>query len=65
VTNGFLDDVAVEKVPVWEKEFHKYLDSTAKDAIKLIAEKKELTEDVVQKLESAIKEFKEVYQNGN
>ena len=65
VTNGFLDDVAVEKVPVWEKEFHKYLDSSAKGAINLIAEKKELSDEVVEKLQSAIKEFKEVYQNGN
>lgn len=65
VTNGFLDDVAIEKVAVWEKDFHKYLDSSAQAVLKLITEKKELTDEVVQKLESAIKEFKEIYQNGN
>jgi F-type H+-transporting ATPase subunit alpha len=64
VTNGFLDDVAVEKVPNWEKDFHKYLLSSQKDVLQLIAEKKELSDEVIAKLEKAIKEFKEVYQNG-
>jgi F-type H+/Na+-transporting ATPase subunit alpha len=63
VTNGFLDDVAVENVQSWEKDFHKYLSSSQKEVLKLIAEKKELAEDIVKKLEKAIKEFKEIYQN--
>ncbi|MDQ1284419.1 MAG: F-type H+/Na+-transporting ATPase subunit alpha [Patescibacteria group bacterium] len=64
VTNGFLDDVAVEKVSQWENDFHKYLKSSQKEVLSLIAEKKELSDDVVAKLEKAIGEFKEVYQNG-
>jgi F-type H+-transporting ATPase subunit alpha len=63
VTNGFLDDVDVAKVKDWEKDFHKYLMSSQKDALKLIAEKKELSDEVIAALEKAIKEFKEVYQN--
>ncbi|TSD01867.1 MAG: F-type H+-transporting ATPase subunit alpha [Parcubacteria group bacterium Athens0714_25] len=65
LTNGFLDDVAVEKVKAWENDFHKYLKSSAKDVLEMIAQKKELSDDVVASLEKAIKEFKEVYQNGN
>lgn len=65
LTNGFLDDVAVEKVKSWETDFHKYLKTSAKDVLKLVSDKKELTEDVVAALEKAIKDFKEVYQNGN
>jgi F-type H+-transporting ATPase subunit alpha len=64
VTKGFLDDVEVAKVKDWEKDFHKYLDSSAKDVLDLIREKKELSDEVVEKLERAIGEFKEVYQNG-
>ncbi|MDR3583043.1 MAG: F0F1 ATP synthase subunit alpha [Candidatus Pacebacteria bacterium] len=64
-TNGFLDDVAVEKVGAWERDFQKYLNSSAKAVLDLIREKKELSKEVVLKLEKAIKEFKEVYQNGN
>ncbi len=65
VINGFLDDVAVEQVSKWERDFHKYLDSSAKPVMELITEKKDLTDEVVERLVGAIKEFKEVYQNGN
>lgn len=65
VTNGFLDDVAVEKVQEWERDFHKYLNSSQKEVLKLIAEKKELSNEIVSKLDKSIKEFKEIYQNGN
>lgn len=63
VTKGFLDDVEVEKVRDWEKDFHKYMNSTGKEVLKKIAEKKELSDEIVAVLEKAIKEFKEVYQN--
>jgi len=62
LTNGFLDDVAVEKVRDWENDFHKYLQSNAKEVLELIAKEKELKENVVVALEKAIKEFKETYQ---
>jgi F-type H+-transporting ATPase subunit alpha len=65
VINGFLDDVAVENVAKWERDFHKYLDSSAKPVMDLISEKKDLTDEVVERLVGAIKEFKEVYQNGH
>ena len=65
LTNGFLDDVEVEKVKTWETDFHKYLKTSAKDVLKFIADKKELTDDVISKLEKTIKDFKEIYQNGN
>ncbi|MFZ2975567.1 MAG: F0F1 ATP synthase subunit alpha [Candidatus Moraniibacteriota bacterium] len=64
LTNGFIDDVAVEKIRTWETDFQKYLNSSAKEVLTLIAEKKELTEDVIEKLEKAIKDFKDIYQNG-
>jgi F-type H+-transporting ATPase subunit alpha len=62
LTNGLVDDVAVEKIKTWEVDFHKYLETSGKEVLTLIAEKKELTEDVVKALEKAIKEFKETYQ---
>jgi F-type H+-transporting ATPase subunit alpha len=62
LANSFLDDVKIEEIRSWEADFHKYLDSQAKETIKLIAEKKELSDDVIAALEKAIKEFKEVYQ---
>ena len=62
LANGFVDDVEVEKIREWENDFHKYLDAQAKDVIKLIEEKKELTEEVISALDKAIKEYKETYQ---
>ncbi|PIR73407.1 MAG: F0F1 ATP synthase subunit alpha [Candidatus Moranbacteria bacterium CG10_big_fil_rev_8_21_14_0_10_35_21] len=63
LTNGFVDDVAVEEIQKWENDFHKYLKGSGKETLKLIIEKKELTEEVVKALEKSIKEFKEVYTN--
>ncbi len=65
LTNGFLDDVAVEKIKNWENDFQKFMKAEKKEVLKLIADKKELTDDMAMKLEKAIKEFKEIYQNGN
>ena len=65
LTNGFIDDVAQEKVKAWENDFQKYMKSGGKAALELIKEKKELSDEVVASLEKAIKEFKEVYQNGH
>lgn len=62
LANGFVDDVPVEEIRTWEADFHKYLDTQAKEAVTMIAEKKELSDEVVTALEKAIKEFKEVYQ---
>lgn len=61
LTNGFVDDVEVEKVRKWEADFHKYMNTQQKKFMQELAEKKELTEEIVGKLEKAIKEFKETY----
>ena len=63
LTNGYLDDVAVEKVQNWEAEFHKYMKDMKRDVLELIKEKKELTEEVENALKKAIEEYKEVYGN--
>ncbi len=56
--NGFLDDVAVEQIRDFEDGFHKFLDEQAGDVIKLLTDKKELSEEVVVVLEKAIKDYK-------
>jgi F-type H+/Na+-transporting ATPase subunit alpha len=63
LTNGYVDDVPVEKVQKWEAEFHKYMKDMKSDVLKLIKEKKELTEEVEGALKKAIEEYKEVYGN--
>jgi F-type H+-transporting ATPase subunit alpha len=61
LTNGYLDDVPVAGVQKWESEFHKYMKDMKSDVLGIIKEKKELTEDVEEKLKKAIEEYKEVY----
>ncbi len=65
LTNGYIDDVPVEKVQKWEAEFHKYMKDMKSDVLKLIKEKKELTEKVEGVLKKAIEEYKEVYGNNS
>lgn len=63
LVGGYLDDVAVENVQKWEEEFHRFMKDMKSDVLKLIAEKKELTEKVEGALKKAIEEYKEVYGN--
>jgi len=65
LTNGYIDDVPVADVQKWEAEFHKYMKDMKSDILKLIKEKKELTDDVEKKLTKAIGEYKEVFGNNN
>jgi F-type H+-transporting ATPase subunit alpha len=60
LANGFLDDVEVSTVRDWENNFHKFMNSQKKEVLQMIAEKKELTDEVVKALEGAIKSFKEM-----
>ena len=56
--NGFLDDVPVEKIADFEKDMYKYIENNS-DVYKEISEKGELTDAVVEKLEKAIRDFKD------
>jgi F-type H+-transporting ATPase subunit alpha len=58
VTQGYLDDVAPEKVAEWENGFHKYLNSTRQDVLGAIKEKKVLDEAEEKILRGAIEEYK-------
>ncbi|MDR4507150.1 MAG: F0F1 ATP synthase subunit alpha [Candidatus Brocadiaceae bacterium] len=59
--NGFLDDIAVEKVRTFEKEFLQFMrEKYASIGIEVL-EKKKLDQELTQKLEGAIKEFKGIF----
>ncbi|PID52791.1 MAG: F0F1 ATP synthase subunit alpha [Candidatus Moraniibacteriota bacterium] len=61
LTNGFLDDVAVENVLQWEAEFCKFMRAQKKDILDDIVTEKDLTDDIVERLEEAIKDFKDTF----
>lgn len=58
--NGYLDDIAVEKIKEFENGFHRHLDMKEKELLREISEKKELTEELENKLKSAIEEYKKI-----
>ncbi len=61
VTTGFLDDVPVDKVPTWEKDFLEYMDSAHPEFGESIRSnpKAKLSKEVSSTLEKYIKEFKQ------
>lgn len=61
LTRGFMDDVAVEKIILWESDFKKYMRSQRNDILQNIVKEKDLTEEIITQLEQAINDFKEVF----
>ncbi len=61
LTKGFMDDIAVDKILQWEDELRKYMKSSHKDVLEEIAKTGKLEDDVAEKLEGAIKDFKDTF----
>jgi len=58
-TNGFLDDLAVSDVRLFEKALYAYVDTVNPALFKNIAEKKSLTDDIKADISKTLKEAKE------
>jgi F-type H+-transporting ATPase subunit alpha len=63
VTNGYLDDVPVEKVIPWEENFHRFMASSHPDLESRINKEWELKPDIEEALKAAITEFKQGSKN--
>lgn len=59
--SGYLDDIAIDKVRSFESAFLKFMRERYASVGIEIKEKKKLDQDVTQKLENAIKEFKQIF----
>jgi F-type H+-transporting ATPase subunit alpha len=59
VTNGYLDDVPVEKVILWEENFHRFMETNHPDIEKKIDAEYELKTETENLLKSAITQFKQ------
>jgi len=62
-TNGFLDEIPVEHVQRYEKELLEMMDLKHSDVLAGIAEKKELTDDLVARLKGLLKEFTDSFKS--
>jgi F-type H+-transporting ATPase subunit alpha len=59
LTNGFLDDVAIDKVRQWEVEFHRFMETAHPEILETITRDKALSDDTIAALRKAIDEFKQ------
>jgi F-type H+-transporting ATPase subunit alpha len=59
VTNGFLDDVPVDKVIPWEENLHRFMKTSHPEIEQRINDDKEIKPDTEEALKKAISEFKE------
>ena len=63
-TNGYLDDVPVDKVTAWEAAFYRYMDANHPEIGEAIVEKSvkgkdKMSDDLLKQLRAAIEEFKQ------
>jgi F-type H+-transporting ATPase subunit alpha len=61
-TNGYLDNYPVESVSKYEAQFLRFIDDKHPDIFQILREKKELTDELVKKLNAALEEFKGIFQ---
>ena len=64
VTNGYMDEVEVEKIGEFEEKYISHLKLTNKKLLSEIATKKELDESMVKQLEKVTKEFVGIFMKG-
>src|SRR3954463_5167645 len=57
-TNGYLDDVPINRIAEFQQKLLAYIDASASDLRRTLAEKKELTADAEGKLKQALADFK-------
>ena len=57
--NGFLDDIAIDKVALFEPKFYQFMDENHPELVKSIAKDKKIGSETEKNLIKAIKEFKE------
>jgi F-type H+-transporting ATPase subunit alpha len=61
-TNGYADNVPVERMNRWERELIRYLNTSHPDLGKDIAEKKQVTPETEKQLREALETFKTTWQ---
>jgi F-type H+-transporting ATPase subunit alpha len=60
-TSGFLDQLPLDRVLPFEKEFLEMTEARHKDLLDIIAEKKELTDDITKRIQTIAKEFMDTF----
>jgi F-type H+/Na+-transporting ATPase subunit alpha len=61
VTNGFVDDIPVEKILEFEKQYHAYVQTHDKKLIETLSEGKKIAPEVTEQLKKITTAFKKVF----
>jgi F-type H+/Na+-transporting ATPase subunit alpha len=61
LTNGYLDDLDVQQVPSWERDFHIYLRTNRPEILASIRDQNQLTKENEEELVAAIKHYKDLF----
>ncbi len=61
VTNGFLDEIPLDQVVVWEKRFHEFMRASKTDTLTKLKEEKAITEEIEPMLKQSITDFNETF----
>ncbi|MBX3424748.1 MAG: F0F1 ATP synthase subunit alpha [Pirellulales bacterium] len=56
-TRGFLDKVAIDRVQEWEEKFLQFMHDQKSEVVKEIADKKDLSDDLIESIKKSIEEF--------
>ena len=63
-TNGFLDQVPVERISEWDQQFRRWIEQTHSSLGQTIEERKALDEEIEKELRSALEEFNQGFDLG-
>ena len=58
-SNGYVDDIPVNRVRLFESELHKYIDNAGGTVVNLLRQKKSIDDEVKAALRAALDEFKQ------
>ncbi len=59
VNNGYMDDVAVERVGEFESALYEYMETQGSETLNALRDEKEITEDIEAKLKASLEKFKQ------
>jgi len=59
--NGFLDNIATDKIVKFEEEFMNFMKTSKKDILDAITNEKKLSDELTEKLKGAVEEFKKMF----
>ncbi len=62
VTNGYLDDIPVERIQEWKEAFLRWVEATYPDLVRTIATGEKMSPETIEQLKTALEEFNRTFE---